>query len=89
MNVAVTEDDDDEPCRHRCPPSTDVDELTQCLNAHLKLVLALSNTLQAQYTTARSTISSLESKVLTSESLVRSTQIPPLPPPPPVVVEAP
>lgn len=62
---------------HPAPSSSIPDDLTQRLSTlenQLESALELSRNLQAQHTTAQSTISMLESKVSTLESLVQATQ---------------
>lgn len=72
----------------------DLTERLTTLSNQLEATVVLSTSLQAQHTTARNTISALESKVNALESLVQSTQlaVPPViraPPPPPVPAAVP
>jgi hypothetical protein len=55
------------------------------LSNRLELAVELSNSFQAQHAATQSTISALESKVTSRESLAKAPATPPPPPPPPSI----
>lgn len=88
--MGMAEDDEDSPDtkrRHRPPsplePSHDtasaaIDELAERLSAlsgRIDTAVEFNNSLQAQHTTAQTTISQLQSKIATLEELVQATQL--------------
>jgi hypothetical protein len=84
MSLGMTHDEEDI-ARSSSPRQSVIDELFQrltSLSTQLESAIELSSSLQAQHAAAQSTISVLESKVSSLESLVQQSQAPPPPAPP-------
>lgn len=84
MSLGMTHDEEDI-ARSSSPRQSVIDELFQrltSLSTQLESAIELSSSLQAQHAVAQSTISVLESKVSSLESLVQQSQVPPPPAPP-------
>jgi|ERR1700691_38373 hypothetical protein len=88
MGLGMTHPSDDENRRLNSPrPRSVIDELFErltTLSNRLESAVELSNSFQAQHAAAQSTISALESKVTSLESLVKAQATPPPPPPAPI-----
>jgi hypothetical protein len=84
MSLGMAHDEEDI-ARSSSPRQSVIDELFQrltSLSTQLESAIELSSSLQAQHAAAQSTISVLESKVSSLESLVQQSQAPPPPAPP-------
>jgi hypothetical protein len=82
MSLGMTHDEEDI-ARSSSPRQSVIDELFQrltSLSTQLESAIELSSSLQAQHAAAQSTISVLESKVSSLESLVQQSQASPPPP---------
>ncbi|KIM79867.1 hypothetical protein PILCRDRAFT_823052 [Piloderma croceum F 1598] len=81
MSLGMTHDEEDI-ARSSSPRQSVIDELFQrltTLSSQLESAIELSSSLQAQHAAAQSTISVLESKVSSLESLVQQSQVSPPP----------